>query len=154
MFRRLLPQRFDNLYQGQKPALWLFALAVFMRLIMSLNSVLNGRSVVTTADGIPIDTYAPAAAQTIVSLFSLLGFASLMLCLLSILSLARYRSMVPLMFALLLLQSLGAKLILWMLPIARTGKPVGVYVNLVLLSLLAVGLALSLWRRDGAPAGP
>ncbi len=159
MFRQLLPQRIDNTYRGHRLGLWLFALVVFLRVTMSLNSVLNGRSVVRSADGIPIDTYAPAAAQTIVSLFALLGFATLVICLLAILVLARYRAMVPLMLALLLLQSLGGRLILWFLPIGRAGTPAGVYVNLALLALMIAGLALSLWTRGereaarGSPTG-
>lgn len=147
MFQQLLPTRIDNTYRGHRLALWLFVLVVFMRVTMSLNSVLNGRSVVSSADGIPIDTYPPASAQTIVSLFALLGFASFVISLLGILVLARYRGMVPLMFSLLLLQSLGGRLILRFLPIARVGTPIGVYVNLVLLALMAGGLALSLWGR-------
>ena len=152
MFQQLLPTRIDNTYRGRRLALWLFAVVVFMRLTMSLNSVLNGHSVVSSADGIPIDAYPPAAAQTVVSLFALPGFATFVICLLGILVLARYRAMVPLMFSLLLLQSLGGRLILRFLPIARSGTPVGVYVNLVLLALLVGGLALSLWRRGDLQA--
>ena len=38
-----------------------------------------------------------------------------------------------------------------MKPIARTGTPPGPYINLVLLALMIVGLALSLWRRADLP---
>ena len=81
-----------------------------------------------------------------VSIFALLGLAAFVICLLCILVLVRYRSMVPVMFALLLLQSLGGRLILRFLPIVRTGTPPGFYVNLVLLALMIIGLALSLWH--------
>ena len=149
MLDQLLPQRIDNTYRGHKLALWLFALVVFMRVAMSLNSILNSHSVAISADGIPLDAFPPAAAQTIVSLFALLGLASLMICLLCILALARYRSMVPLMFTVLLLQYLGGRLVLQFLPIVRTGTPPGVYVNLALLALMIPGVALSL--RSGRP---
>lgn len=66
-----------------------------------------------------------------------------------LLVLARYRAMIPFMFALLLLEHLGRRLIFWVMPIARTGTPPGFYVNLILTALLVVGLALSLWSRDG-----
>jgi hypothetical protein len=149
MFDRLLPQRADKTYRGHKLALWLFGIVVLMRVAMSLNSVFNGRYVASSADGIPLETYGPAAAQTAVALFALLGLAQLVICLLCVLVLARYRSMVSLMFTLLLLQFLGGRLILHFLPILRTGTPPGFYVNLGLLVLMVVGLALSLWRRDG-----
>lgn len=147
MLEQLLPQPIDHTYRGHKLALWLFALLLFMRVAMSLNSIFNGYVVLSSADGIPLDTYTPAAARTIVSLFALLALSNFMICLLGILVLARYRSMVPLMFALLLLQHLSGRLILLRLPIARTGTPPGFYINLVLLALMIVGLALSV--HDG-----
>jgi hypothetical protein len=148
MLDRLFPQRLDNTYRGYKLALWLFGLVVLMRLGISLNSIFNGRLVASSADGIPLDTFPPAASQTVVSLFALLGLSHLVLCLLCILVLVRYRALVPFMFALLLLQHLVRKLILHFLPVPRTGTPPGSVVNLVLLALMVAGLVLSLWSRD------
>ena len=144
IFNQFLPQRFDNTYRGHKLALWLFSLIVFARVAMSLNSMLNGRNVASSADGIPLETYTTAAAQTAVSLFALLGLSSLIICLLCGLVLVRYRSMVPLMYTLLLLQYFGGRVILHYLPIVRTGTPPGWYVNLSLLVFMVVGLVLSL----------
>ena len=152
MFNQLLPQRIDNTYRGYKLALWLFALLVFIKVAISLNCIFNGYMVASSADGIPLDTFTPAGAQTVVSLFALLGNSWLMICLLCSLVLVRYRSMIPLMFALLLLEHLSRKLILQFLPMVRTGTPPGTYVNLVLLAVMLVGLALSLWSQDNLQA--
>jgi len=152
MFNQFLPQRVDNTYRGHKLALWLFALLVLMKVGISLNSIFNGYSVATSADGIPLDTFTSAGARAVVSLFALLGLSQLMICLLCILVLARYRSMVPFMFALLLLEHLSRKLILQFLPIVRTGTPPGFFVNLVLLAVMIVGLALSLRSQDNLQA--
>src|ERR1017187_1840150 len=141
---QFLPQRVDNTYRGYKLALWLFGAVVLMKLAMSLNSIFNGYVVASSADGIPLDTFPSSAAQTVVSLFAIWGLAHLMICLLCILVLARYRSMVPLMLALLLLEHLSRRLILQFLPIVRTGTPPGFFVNLILLALMIAGLALSL----------
>jgi hypothetical protein len=92
---RLLPQRVDNTYPGYKLAIWLFGAVVLMKLAMSLNSIFNGYVVASSADGIPLDTFSSAAARTVVALFAIWGLAHLMICLLCILVLARYRSMVP-----------------------------------------------------------
>jgi hypothetical protein len=70
-----------------------------------------------------------------------------MICLLGILVLARYRGMVPLMFALFLVEHVSRKLILQFHPIVRAGNPPASAINLVLLALTMVGLALSLWSR-------
>lgn len=147
MFSQLLPRTIGNTYRGHKVALWLVGLLVFMKLAISLNSIFNGYSVASSADGIPLDSYPPAAARTIVSLFALLGLSHLVLCVLCILVLVRYRSLIPFMFALLLVEHLGRRLILQLMPIVRTGRPPGFYVNLVLLVLMIAGLALSLWRQ-------
>jgi hypothetical protein len=147
MFNQLLPRTIDNTYRGHKLALWLFGLLVFMKVAMSLSSMFNGYSVLTSADGIPLDTYPSAAARTIVSLFALYGLSNLVLCVLCILVLVRYRSMIPFMFALLLLEHLSRKLILQLMPIVRTGTPPGSAINLALLALMSVGLALSLWSQ-------
>jgi hypothetical protein len=144
MLDQFLPQRVDNTYRGYRLALWLFAMVVVMKVAMSLNSIFNGYMVASSADGIPLDTFPSAAAQTVVSLFAVWGLAHLMICLLCILVLARYRSMAPLMLALLLLEHLSRRLILQLLPIVRTGTPPGFFVNLVLLALMIAGLALSL----------
>ena len=152
MLNQLLPRQVDNTYHGYKLALWLFALVVFMKVPMSLNSIFNGYMVASSADGIPLDTFTSAGARTVVSLFALLGLSRLMICLLCILVLARYRSMVPLMFALLLLEHLSRKLILFVMPIARTGTPPGFFINLALVALMIVGLILSLRNQDNSPA--
>jgi hypothetical protein len=58
--------------------------------------------------------------------------------------LVRYRAMIPLMFALLVLEYLSRRPILLFLPIVRSGPPPGSVVNLALLAVMIVGLALSL----------
>ncbi len=150
MLGDFLPERADNAYHGHRLALWLYAAIILMRVAMSVNAIFNGSRIASSADGIPLETYTPAAAQTTVSLFALLGLSSFLICLLCILVLVRHRSLVPVMFAFLLLQSLGGRLILHFLPIIKVGTPPGIYVNFVLLAFMVIGLALSLWRRRPA----
>jgi hypothetical protein len=148
MFNQLFPQRFDNTYRGHKLALWLFAVVVLMKVGISVGSIFNGYVAASSADGIPLDTFTLAGAQTVISLFALLGVSQLMFCLLCILVWVRYRTMIPFMFALLLLEYLSRKLILQFLPIPRTGTPPGTAINLVVLAVMIVGLALSLRTQD------
>ncbi len=144
MLNQLLPRHVDNTYHGYKLALWLFGVVVFMKVPISLNSIFNGYMVASRADGIPLDTFTPAGAQAVISLFAAWGLSQLIICLLCILVLARYRALVPFMFALLVLEHLSRRLIFQVLPIVRTGAPPGFFVNLALLTLMVVGLALSL----------
>ena len=152
MFNQLLPQRIDNSYRGHKLALWLFGLVVFMKTSIGLGTIFNGRNAAITADGIPLDTFTPAGAQAFVSIFAAWGLAQAMIGLLCILVLARYRTMVPCMFSLLLLEHLCRKLIFFFMPIARTGAPPGVFINLALVALMIVGWVLSLRNQDNLQA--
>jgi hypothetical protein len=101
----------------------------------------------TSADGIPLDTYTPAAARTVLSLFALLALANLMIALFGVVVLVRYRSLIPLFFVIFLLHHVGRRLILEWMPIERVGTPPGFGINLALLALTVVGLVLSLVSR-------
>ena len=144
-----LPKSADNNYRGHKIGLVLLGFVLLMRTAMSVGSVFNGYNTATTADGIPLDTYTPAGAQTVLALFGLNGLANLTLVLIGVVILVRYRTLVPFMFGILLLQHLSRYVLLQAMPIARTGAPPGTMINLVILTILILGLALSMWPRRG-----
>jgi hypothetical protein len=144
MLNKLLPQPIDNTYRGYKVALWLFGLVVAVMIAQGVFTIFNVYSTVRDADGIPIDTYTPAAAQTVVALWAQRGLSRLILSSLCLLVLARYRSAIPLMFVLLILNYLFGQLIFQFIPLARTGTPPGPIVNLVMFVLMVIGFALSL----------
>jgi hypothetical protein len=152
MFNQLLPQRIDNTYRGHKLALWFFALVVTMKILQSLLVIFNGEYVVRSADGVPLESFTPAAAQAVVALFALTGLSRLIIALLCVLALVRYRSLITFMFALLAFDYLARQSILHFVPLVRTGKPLGPVVNLILFCLTIVGLALSLWSRGNLEA--
>jgi hypothetical protein len=148
VFDKLLPQPNDNSYRGYKVALWLFGLVVGVKIVQSLAVIFNGYGTARDADGIPVDTYSPEAAQQIVALFAQGSLWRLTFGLLCVLVLVRYRSAVPLMFVLLLLNYLASQLIFQFVPLTRTGTPPGPYVNFGLFALTIVGLMLSLRNRN------
>jgi hypothetical protein len=150
MFDKLLPQPIDNTYTGSKIALWLFGLIVSVQIIQSVMVILNGQMTAQSADGIPLETYPPAAAQTILAIFMISSLRRLIVSLIGAVVLFRYRSAVPLMFIVLGLSYLGSEVILQFVPIVRVGTPPGVVMNLIMFGLTIVGLALSLWRRGAS----
>jgi hypothetical protein len=145
-----LPRQVDNTYRGQRLALWLFGLLLLVRGAMGLNSIFNGRSVASSADGIPLDRFTPAGAQTVVALFALLGLSRLVLTVIGVVVLLRYRTLVSFMFALFLLEQLSRYLIVQQIPIPRTGTPPGSAINLGILAVTVLGLTLSLLQRSHA----
>jgi hypothetical protein len=56
---------------------------VLMKGAISLGSIFNGYDAASSADGIPLATFTPTAAETVVTLFALLGLSQLMPPLLS-----------------------------------------------------------------------
>ena len=152
MINKLLPQSVDNTYRGHKLALWLFALILVVKLFQSLMVVFNTNSTAIYADGFPLGTFSPAAAQTVVALFALSGLRLLIILLLCVLVLVRYRSMISFMYALLVLEYLAGQLLYHFVPLVRVGTPPGVFVNLMLFSLMVIGLVLSLWSQGNHKA--
>jgi hypothetical protein len=147
MLERLLPRTIDNTYRGHLAALWLFGLVLAVKITQSVLVIFNGYATARDADGIPVDTFRPDAAQTAVALFAQGSLWRLTTCLLGVLVLVRYRSAVPFMFALLLLNYLAGQLIFHFVPVARTGTPPGPIANLIMFALMVLGLALSLRNR-------
>ena len=150
MFDKLLPQPIDNTYSGSKIALWLFGLIVFVQILQSVMVIVNGHLVAQSADGIPLENYPAAAAQTILAIFTVSALRRLIISLICAVVLFRYRSAVPLMFVVLGLSYLGGQVIFQFVPIVRVGIPPGVVMNLIMFGFTIVGLALSLWRRSGS----
>lgn len=152
MLGELLPRRLDNEYRGHKLALWLFGLVVAIKGVQSLGIIFNGYVTASSADGIPLDSFTPAAAQTVLAIFAQGSLWRLFFCLLCVLVLVRYRSAVPLMFGLLALNYLAAQLLSIFVSLPRVGAPVGPLMNLTMFVVMLVGLGLSLWRRGGSAA--
>lgn len=50
MLSRLFPTQADNRFEGYRAALWLLGLLITLKLIMSVNSILNTRQVAQGAD--------------------------------------------------------------------------------------------------------
>jgi hypothetical protein len=161
MVSRLFPKQIDNDYRGWWLAIWLLAPVVLMKLAMGLNVAgfnpwISNRMVAERADGIPLDSFGVEAASTVMFMFASWGLMLLLVNLLALLALIRYRAMVPLIFLLLTLEQVGRKVIGTMSPIVREaaektdGISAAVLINWGFLIVLAVGLVLSLIPRQTA----
>jgi hypothetical protein len=162
MLSRIFPKQLDNDYRGNWIAVWLFVPLLLMKLaiavnISGLNPWISNRYVLEVADGVPLDTFGAEAASTLVFFAASWGLAMLVLNLLGIAALIRYRAMIPLMFLLLLIEHIGRKALLLVNPIVRAaatagteGIPAGVLINWGIMAALVVGLVLSLRERSSS----
>ena len=150
MLARVFPKQIDNAsYRGHWIAIVLLGLVAFLRLLMGVNSILNTRSVAVGADALPLDSFGPAGAQAVLSLFALNAMSNVTLGLLSVIVLLRYRAMIPLTLLLLLFDHVGRRLLLYLHPVverAESAAPsVGFYLTSGILAALLIGLVFSLF---------
>jgi|SRR4051812_37924603 hypothetical protein len=156
MLDRIFPKAFDNRYRGHWLGVVLFVLVILLKAVQGVNSIVMTRKVMIGADGIPLDSFNPIAANTAVEMFALLGMYLLVLPLIGAVALVRYRAMIPFLFLMLLAVMLGSRGLNYLHPIARTaaagGHPIGMYVNLGILALAVIGFALSLTHSGAREA--
>ncbi|MGH6987163.1 MAG: hypothetical protein ACRED9_10050 [Caulobacteraceae bacterium] len=156
MVEKIFPKQFDNVYRGQWLGPGLFAFVIAVKALQSFGSLLNTREVMIAADGIPLGAFAPAAAREAIVMFALLGMYGLIVPLLGLLALIRYRAMVPLLILVLLATQLGGRLVNLAHPTtsagASGGTPFGFYINtgLILVTILALGLSIVSRKARGA----
>jgi hypothetical protein len=155
MLNRIFPKTFDNVFRGHWLAIWLFVPIVLLKTVQGVNSIVLTRSTAANADGIPIDSFPPAAAETVLSMFALLGFYLLLVPLQCTVVLLRYRSMIPFMYLILLIMQLGARTVRYFEPGPPSATvPIGLVINLGILAVTLLGFALSLTAsRERAVVG-
>lgn len=151
---RLFPRQVDNRFDGHRSALWLLGLLIALKLIVSLNSIFNTAQVAQGADGIPLDSFGPAAARQVLVLFALLALGQLMLALIGLAALIRWRALVPFLYLISLAEQLARRFLVQAQPGPRPETTaIAFYMTWGILALLALGLALSLLpARGDAPA--
>ena len=148
MLTTILPPRADNDFRGHRLAPWLLGLVLLPRIAIGLGSIFNGRNGAAVVDGIPLASYPTSAVEQVVNMLALLGLASFTFGALGFVVLLRYRSLIPAMFATLLLYQGGRQAIHHFIPTESVGTAPGAIVNLVLLAMMLGGFALSLVPRQ------
>ncbi|MBV9044782.1 MAG: hypothetical protein JO294_06635 [Alphaproteobacteria bacterium] len=156
MLGLLFPRQFDNTFRGWGIGLWLFVPVLIVRLGIAARSAFFAVDTAMNADGVPLNLLGEAGANQAVQLFALLGFAHLLLALMGVVALVRYRAMIPLIYLLFLVAQLGTKVLNAYHPTihggAKTvaeGIPVSTVVVYSLLAMLTVGFVASLIPRRG-----
>jgi hypothetical protein len=145
MLDRLFPRQADNRYEGHRAALWLLGLLIALKLVVGFNSIFNTASVAAGGDGIPLGSFAPAAAREVLVLFALTALGQLVLALIALAALIRWRSLVPFLYLVSVGEQLARRVIVQAHDAARTASsPIAWYVTYGVLALTILGLILSL----------
>ncbi|HVZ55349.1 MAG TPA: hypothetical protein VG870_01715 [Chitinophagaceae bacterium] len=139
-----LPRQLDNRYAGRRISLYLFYPIAAMTITRSLIHMFAPDGGAQRIATIPLDHYSPQAAATIIFLFALRGLSQGILSLLYLLALWFYRSLVPLLYLLLVLEY-GLRILAGHLhPIHTAGTAPGEVLNYIMVPLALVLYLLSI----------
>ena len=152
MFGRLFPKQFDNAYRGHWLALVILALLLFLRLAQTGMALVVPLFVIRGPDGILIDTFNEPAQAAFTYLFRVVGLLNVVVCLVGVLALVRYRAMVPLIYLELVVLFGGQKILGLLYPIPRAPEAPGVLIFLGMIAAVLLGFILSLLDRRSKQA--
>lgn len=152
MLTRLFPREAGNDYRGYRAAIWLLVLAILLRLAMGAAALFDTQGMLQDADTIPVDTWSAPAAATVVYLTKLVGIDHLLLTLVAVVVLIRWRNLIPFAYLLLLAEQLARFAVKFTNPIPGSGATLAVDPNLIIIAALLIGLALSLSTPRGGTA--
>lgn len=143
MFGRLFPREFGNAYRGYWLALVILGLLLFLRLAQTGMGLVDPVLVIRGPDGILFETFNAPAQAAFTYVFRLLCFLNILVCLIGVLALVRYRAMVPLTYLMLILLLAGQKVLGLLYPIPRAPGAPGGMIVLATLAVTLLGCFLS-----------
>ena len=148
MRNRLLPSSFNNEFDGHSAALWLFGLITTVTLGRSLAHVFLPDGGAQSIATVPLNQYSSGAESAVISVFAQWGLSQLLIAMVMIIATLRFRSMIPLLYLLLICEYVGRICIGVFKPLETLQTPPGATGSLVILGASLVGLLLSLRTGD------
>ena len=142
MLKIILPNSFDNRFPGHSAALLLFYAITLVTLGRSLVHTFLPDGGAQTIATIPLDSFPDPAATSLVCIFALWGWSQLLLGILMAVAALRYRSMVPLLYVIVLLEYLGRIFIGCWKPLVTVSTPPGKTGNFIIIPVCLLGLAI------------
>ena len=142
IFETILPAKIDNTIHGMKLPFYMFALYTVVSTVRSCIHLLAPDGGAGSIAGMDLSV---AGADGIIFAFALWGSSQLLFALIQLLVILRYRSLVPFMYLMLILEVILRQLVGHMRPVTFAHTPPGAIGNQVVLPLAALMLVLSLW---------
>ncbi|NQY91213.1 MAG: hypothetical protein HRT46_06085 [Deltaproteobacteria bacterium] len=150
MLQGLFPHQVNNDYRGHPLALWLFYPITLITVGRSLVHVFRADGGAQSIATIPLDSYSVEAAAAVVTIFALWGVSQVLIGLLYVLVLWRYRVLLPLMYLSLIVEYLSRMAISNWKPIVTLETPPAVPGGYLIIVVSLVMLVLSLRRTPAA----
>ena len=129
---KILPSVVDNTFRGRKAALYFFWLITVMTVVRSCVHIFVHDGGAQSIATIPLDTYTDAGAAAVVLVFSYWGLSQLIVGVIQVVVALKYRSLIPLMYLMLVVEWGGRFVISLFGTIETTGQAPGEVGNRVL----------------------
>ena len=142
IFETVLPAKADNTIRGMKLPVYVFALIAIISTVRSLIHLLAPDGGAGSIAGMDLSV---AGANGIIFAFALWGSAQLIYALIQLIVVFRYRSLVPLMYVLLILEILLREFVGHTKPVTFAHTPPDAIGDYISLPLAVFMLALSPW---------
>jgi hypothetical protein len=142
LFEILLPVKIDNTLLGWKLPLFIFALYTVLSIVRSFIHLFSPDGGAGSIAGMDLSV---AGADGIIFAFALWGSSQLLMAMIQLLVVIRYRSLIPFMWLMLILEVLLRELVGVMKPVIFAHTPPGALGNQFFLPLAVFMLGLSLW---------
>jgi hypothetical protein len=142
IFEILLPAKADNVIRGWKLPFYIFILIAIISTVRSFIHLLSPDGGAGSIAGMDLSV---AGATGIIFAFALWGSSQLLMSIIQLLVIFRYRSLVPFMYLMLIVEILLRELVGHMKPVTFAHTPPGAISNQIMLPLAVLMLALSLW---------
>ena len=141
---KFLPNTVDNTYSGNMLAFYVFIMLTVMTTFRSLAHILLPDGGAESIASIDVDV---EGGDAIVAMFAYWGLSQLILTVLYILSIVRYKSLIPLMYLTMVVEYTLRFVIGLAKPMEHSGTAPGEVANVVLPLLTLVMLLLSLQEK-------
>ena len=140
-FEILLPAKLDNVIRGTKIPFYIFALYAIVSTVRSCIHLLSPDGGAGSIAGMDLSV---AGADGIIFAFALWGSSQLLFALIQLLTVIRYRSLIPFMWLMLMLEVLLREMVGKMKPVTFAHTPPGAIGNQLILPLAALMVVWSL----------
>ena len=144
LLETLLPAKADNAIRGSKLPFYVFILLATIGVVRSCIHIFSPDGGAGSIAGMDLS----AGANVIIFAFALWGAEQLIYAVIQWVVILRYRSLVPLMWGIQFLETLGRMLVGRIKPVTFAHTPPGAIQNYIYLGLALAMLALALWSSQ------
>lgn len=149
LLETFLPVKADNIIRGSKLPFYVLILLATIGVVRSCIHIFSPDGGAGSIAGMDLTV---SGANEVIFAFALWGTEQLIYALLQWVVILRYRSVVPLMWGVQILETLGRMLPGQLKPVTFSHTPPGAFQNYIYLGLAVAMLALALWSSQRAAA--